>query len=91
MAPISWRSKRAPAGRIDEPHDQGRGRRLAAAGLADAADALAPKEYEADTVDGAEGLALALDDPTVAFEERVQAATDTRTGVLLDEIFDDKQ
>ena len=45
-------------GLVDQPHDHGRGGRLAAAGFADQADALAAVDREADAVDGAEHLGL---------------------------------
>ena len=57
IAPMSSPAKMMrPARLLDEAHDHHRGRRLAAAGFADEADALATPDGEADPVDGAEGL-----------------------------------
>ena len=48
----------AAGGLVEQPHHHHRGGRLAAAGFADEADALAVADREADAVDGAEHLLL---------------------------------
>ena len=59
MPPMSSPSNMMqPVGLVDQPHHHRRGGRLAAAGFADQADALAAIDGEADAVDGAEHLRL---------------------------------
>src|SRR5439155_6066075 len=50
------------AGRLEQPGEQPAGRRLAAAGLADQAESLAPGDREVDTVDRLDVRDLALED-----------------------------
>ena len=59
---MSWpRVRDLAAGRLQQPRDQPARRRLAAAGLADQADALADADGQVDAVDGLHGADLAFD------------------------------
>ena len=52
--------------RLEQAHEQPRGRRLAAAGLADDAERLAAHDVEGDAVDRLHGADLALEDDAAA-------------------------
>ena len=82
----------APVRLVDQAHDHGRGRRLAAAGLADQADALAAVHGEADAVDGTEGRGLlGRGRGAVAAEELGEAAAQVLARILLDQLLDHQQ
>ena len=66
-----------PAGRVEQPHDAARHRRLAAAGLADDAERLALADAEADAVDRLHRRDLLLeDDPARDREVLLQVLDD---------------
>ena len=63
-------------GRVEQPHDAARHRRLAAAGLADDAERLAAVEREADVVHGLDGRDLLLEDDPARDREVLRQVLD---------------
>ena len=89
MAPISSPSNTMrPEVWSEQPHHHHRRGGLAAAGLADQADALAMADGEADAVDGAELLRL---DRRLAREQFSEHRGGALARIFLDELFDDEQ
>ena len=75
-------------GLVDEAHHHGGGRRLAATGFADQADALAAVHREADAVDGAEHLGLRRG---LALEDVLETAGHALAGIFLDQLLHHQQ
>ena len=78
---MSWPSKRTvPGGRLLQPHQQLGQRRLAAAGLADDAEGLAPVQVEADPVDRLDRADLLLEQDALGEREVLDQVATSRIG-----------
>src|SRR5215470_4213486 len=66
----------AASGRLDQPQDEARRRRLAAAALADETESFSPGEGEADAVDGLQRRSRAAEEGAALDRERLRQAGD---------------